>query len=205
MSKRHAILAAGVLALASLTAWRYLGPSATAGSIVLPAPVVNDLQAGDLIFREGREPVSDAVRAVDMGGYSHVGMLLGSPGHWQVVHAVPAEQPDRIDGVVDDSLDDFLLHARARRVAVVRVEATPSQRLEAVAHAQARRGTPFRVTADGTYCTELVWRAYQDSGVDLRVRFEHMNLPLLTPGDYLLPSALLASPRLTRLYESPES
>lgn len=154
---------------------------------------------GDLVFRQGTEVISDAARAVDAGDFSHVGMLVGGPGRWQVVHATPAEVAGRADGVTIDSLEFYLDAARARRFAIYHVDATPAQRLRAQAHARARLGSPFRIAdPNGTYCTVLVWQAWRDAGVDLRVSFKELAIPFL-PGRYLLPSALQRSALLTPL------
>lgn len=171
-------------------------PAIAAASWTLPA----EAQAGDLIFREGTETISDIILSIDPGGYSHVGMLLGTAGNWQVLHATPSEVTGRPDGVVIDTLDFFLDPLRARRHAVFQVQAdNAAQREEAVRHALAARGLPFRVAdASGTYCTRLVWQAWQDAGLSLAAQFRHLDLPLI-PGDYLLPSGLIASPRLRAL------
>ncbi len=168
-------------------------------------------QAGDVIFRQGTEAVSHMVRALDQGVYSHVGLLVGQPGAWQVVHATPAERPGQPDAVVLDSLEFFLAPQRARAFAVDRVDAPSAQaRQQAVAWALAQVGRPFALqgtdhaagaaasTDDGIYCTTLVWQAWQTSGLDWQVAFIQVQMPLLG-GRYLLPSALAQSPRLQRL------
>ncbi|MEK7944073.1 YiiX/YebB-like N1pC/P60 family cysteine hydrolase [Pigmentiphaga sp. YJ18] len=171
-----------------------LGAAAQAADLLAPGA-----RAGDLIFREGTEAVSAAVMAVDRGAYSHVGMLVGQPGNWQVVHATPSEVRGRPDGVVVDALAFFLDPRRSRRHAVYHVEAGDEARQRAVALALSMQGRPFRIADPaGTYCTELVWKAWRDAGMDLDVRFTSLALPLL-PGNYLLPSDLLASPRLRPL------
>lgn len=71
---------------------------------------------GDLIFRQGTENVSQLVQAVDGGDFSHVGMLVGRPGQWKVLHATPSERPGQADAVVLDSLDFFLDARRAHPV-----------------------------------------------------------------------------------------
>lgn len=171
-------------------------------------------QAGDVIFRQGTEAVSYMVRAVDQGLYSHVGMLVGRPGAWQVVHATPSERPGQPDAVVLDSLEFFLDPQRARAFAVDRVQAASGQaRQQAVAWALAQLGRPFALRGaevaagqepssaaeqSGIYCTTLVWQAWQRSGLDWQVSFTQVQMPLLG-GRYLLPSALAQSPRLQRL------
>lgn len=184
---RHAYATAGLLACALAQA---------AGYDSLPA----DAQAGDLIFREGTEAVSAAVMTVDGGGFSHVGMLLGEPGNWQVVHATPSEVPGRPDGVVIDPLEFFTDAERSRRHVVYQIQGVaPEQRQQAAASAAAALGKPFRIADPaGTYCTTLVWQAWQDAGLDLEVEFTHLALPLM-PGEYLLPGKLAASRHMQAL------
>jgi len=177
----------------------WLAAVAFASEPVLPAAA----QEGDLIFRRGTEMVSNAVMAVDGGQFSHVGMLVGDHGHWQVVHATPAEVPGREDGVVLDTLAFFLDPARSEEHAIYKVQATFAQRQNAVRYALKEIGKPFRVKdSSGTYCTILVWQAWQRAGVDLQVNFTYVAIPLMR-GDYLLPSALRVSPQLQHLAEIP--
>lgn len=181
--------------LGALTLGALLTPVARAAGAAEPA-VPDGAQAGDLIFRRGTAAISDAVLAVDPGEFSHVGMLVGQRGAWQVVHATPSEVPGRGDGVVLDDLAFYLDPARAERHAVYRVQADASRHALAVAAALAARGQGFELAhAGGTYCTALVWQAWRTAGVDLHVPFTRLAIPLLQ-GEYLLPSALQGSPRL---------
>jgi len=175
-------------------------PASLAPAPYLPPPALPaGAQAGDLIFRRGNAPVSALVLAVDGGEFSHVGMLLGSSGAWRVLHSTPSEVPGRADGVVIDSLAFFLDSARNRRHAVYRVEASDTQRQHAVQYALGEQGKPFLLgDASGTYCTLLVWRAWQQAGVDFAVPFTPMAIPLLK-GEYLLPGQLRRSVRLQTL------
>jgi len=196
--RRHVWIAAAALAL-SLRAAASFAPAAP----VFEPPA--DAQAGDLIFRQGAEAVSQAVMAADGGGYSHVGILLGGPGGWQVLHATPSEVPGRPDGVVIDSLAFFAAPERSRHQGVYHVQANEPQRLLAIAHAQAQVGRTFSLTDPqaGTYCTQLVWQAWQDAGLDWQATPSHLQLPFIA-GDYWLPSDLRASPRLRQLSAGPQ-
>ena len=155
---------------------------------------------GDLIFRQGTENVSQLVQAVDGGDFSHVGMLVGRPGHWQVLHATPSEREGQPDAVVLDSLDFFLDAQRARAYRLYQVASDPGTRERAVAWAMAQQGQPFQLlgSGKGIYCTTLVWQAWLQSGADLEVVFTEVELPILG-GRYLLPSSLLRSSRLRAL------
>ena len=158
-------------------------------------------QAGDLIFRQGTEAVSHMVRTVDQGLYSHVGLLVGQAGAWQVVHATPSERPGQPDAVVLDSLAFFLAPERAHAFAIYHLpQASAAQRQAAVQWALAQQGRPFALqeTGAGIYCTTLVWQAWQRLGLDWQVRFTPVDIPWFR-GRYLLPSALAASPQLLKL------
>jgi hypothetical protein len=146
------------------------GTGAPAPAIALPDEISSRLKPGDLVFRIGDGWQSEVVRGMASARrqrnkgdpYSHVGMLVGSPGHWQVVHAVPAEMPGRADAVVRDDLDFFLSPERARGVAIYHIAATAAPRAAAVEYALQRLGTPFRVVEndrEGQCCTTLVWAA----------------------------------------------
>ena len=152
-------------------------------------------QAGDLIFRLGTERISQMVQAVDQGRFSHVGLLVGAPGQWQVLHATPSERPGQPDAVVLDPLAFFLAPERAQTHAVYQVQGASAQRRQQVVQwALSQQGRPFQMleSQEGVYCTTLVWQAWQQAGLDLEVRFTSVMLPVIG-GNFLLPSALQAS------------
>jgi len=162
-------------------------------------------QAGDLIFREGTELVSHAVLMFDNAGFSHVGMLIaaeGESGGWQVLHATPSEMEGRPDSVVLDPIAFFTDPARSKRHVIYRVSGVDdAQRRAAITAARAMLGRRFSMTDldNGIYCTDLIYRAWQQAGVDLDVRFKRLRFLLFDAQDYLTVSALLASPKLEPL------
>ncbi|MDR2690327.1 MAG: hypothetical protein LBB76_11305 [Azoarcus sp.] len=199
------LLLAVLLVTAGWVGWTvFIGTRAA--PIVLAAEIDARLQAGDLVFRIGNEWQSDVVRHAGERGdpYSHVGMLIGTPGRWQILHAVPAEVPGRESAVVRDDLDFFLAPERTRGIAIYRVEADDEARAAALRHAQQRLGTPFRIVEndrEGQYCTTLIWYAWQRAGIDLGAKFDYLNVPLAS-GHYLLPHSLRTAKRLHLLYEN---
>lgn len=135
------------------------------------------------------------VQAVDQGRFSHVGLLVGAPGQWQVLHATPSERPGQPDAVVLDPLAFYLAPERAQTHAVYQVRGVTVQRRQQVVQwALAQQGRPFHMldAQDGVYCTTLVWQAWQHAGLDLEVSFTHIAMPVIG-GQFLLPSALQAS------------
>ena len=181
-----------MLALLAMLAWSR--PS------LAVSPLPPQAEAGDLLFRRGTEQVSHLVRAVDGGDFSHVGMLIGSSGHWQVLHATPSERPGQPDAVVLDTLDFFLQPQRTQAYRLYRVAADRGARQQALEWALAQQGQPFQLqgSEQSIYCTTLVWQAWMQAGVNLEVLFTQLDLPLLG-GRYLLPSSLQRSALLQAL------
>lgn len=154
---------------------------------------------GDLIFRRGRSLVSRAVLSMDgKSEYSHVGIVVSDGASIAVVHALPPEE-ENPGGVVAESLPAFLAPELASAAAVYRPrDSGVGVRAAARAWTYARPRRPFDSgfdlsTPDAVYCTELVWRAYLEEGVDLVGRDFHDR--------YLLPSRLLSSPELRLIQE----
>lgn len=197
-----------VLLLADPHVPRVLAENIATESPVAESSVVIDVQAlqpGDIIFRKGRSLGSRAVLAVDEeSAFSHVGLLSERAGELQVIHAVPADAEHQSLAIRMEPLSAFLAPDKASDAAVFRAQDLEHEvRLRAARAALGfiAEGLEFDEaydlrTPDRLYCTELVWRAYLETGTDLvDGRFDHLNLPLRS-GDYLLPSRLLASPHL---------
>lgn len=200
-------VAAGVGA--ALLAWiaLLLGHTPGAESVIGPRsqyrPIRLDSSAvlsGDLIFRRGRSLISRAVLSVDgSSDFSHVGIAVRAKDQILVVHATPPEGTFS-GGVISEPLDSFLLPEAASTAAVFRLrssDAAARAALKAVGYARAH--APFDSdfdlsTPEALYCTELVWRAYLESGVDLAGRSFNER--------YLLPSRLLASPEVYLITQS---
>jgi cell wall-associated NlpC family hydrolase len=197
------LLVGGVVGFVLSGMWRGLDAQSF---VALP---VDRLREGDLIFRIGTDWRSEAVRggSDDPDPYSHVGLLVGSPEHWQVLHSTPAEKPGRADGVVLDDLAFFAAAERARGIALYRVAAGAAERAAAVRFAYSRLGAPFRLVdndTEGNYCTTFVWRAWREAGIDLGARFERVTV-FSDSAHYLFPPALRRSSLLKLLYEFPRN
>jgi uncharacterized protein YycO len=143
--------------------------------------------------------ISRAVLSLDgKSEYSHVGIAVADGSRIRVVHALPPEEKNP-GGVIAEPLESFLVPELASAAAIYRPRNSGTgARAAARAWAYARTRTPFDsgfnlATPGALYCTELVWRAYLDEGVDLVGRdFQDR---------YLLPSRLLRSPELRLIKE----
>ncbi len=133
-----------------------------------------DFASGDLIFRRGRSLVSRAVLAVDGGSeYSHVGLISVIAGQVWVLHTVPPEEPEQGGGALAEPLSVFLSPDNATAAGLYRASPLREPPLAERAawrfvHAHIPFDSAFDIsTPRELYCTELVWRAYREAGIDL--------------------------------------
>lgn len=159
-----------------------------------------ELQAGDLVFRRCEGLTSQFVDVMDGSGeFSHVGIVwISNTGESFVVHALPGE--DDTEGYVQTTpLMEFVAHPEVTSFAVFRLskEFEPqAQNAAAWAHSLVDRvkfDSGFDLeTEDELYCTELIWRAYLQTGLDLTNNtFDVFDAPILGSNIYIFPSRLL--------------
>lgn len=199
------LLAAALLAGGWLAAgpWSHVSPPPEAPPLVLPA----SLQEGDLVFRQGHDAVSGVVLAVDPSSqFSHVGILARRGDAWVVIHSLPPDAPGDPGGVRVELLSDYLSPANARRLGIYRLKNAGAEsiaRVQAAVRAALEYGeqhTRFDGDFDlndhrRLYCTELVWLAFRQAGIDLAPAPDWLDLPLRS-GYYILPSTLMRSEAL---------
>ena len=169
---------------------------------ILPADV--QLQAGDIVFRQGESVASHAVLSADRAGcYSHIGIVVDSCGQPMIVHAVPDEHDFEgdFDRIKMDRPDEFFLQSRAAIGEVMRPKAgLHAQQAAETALRLYRQKLPFDHEYDDSdstemYCTELILYAFHSVDVDLATGpRDHFNFPIDFDG--YLPSAIHASPLL---------
>lgn len=169
-------------------------------------PALPALKDGDIIFRKGRSLVSAVVMMNDPStAYSHVGIVVIIDGEPYVVHAVPGEPDENGDEKVRcDKTADFISHNKASRYAVFRLcgdtagfSARAASKAKEYYHENLAFDKAFDVKSDDRlYCTELVWKAYLSSGINLTGnRFARLSMNLLAdslilPGQFLNSSLL---------------
>ena len=169
-----------------------------------------DLCEGDLVFRKGRSLVSRVVLMNDRSSaYSHVGMVAFINGEPFIVHAVPGEPDENGEEKVKcDMPADFLDVEKASLFAVFRL-VEDEKHLAKTAAQEAldyyKKGLSFDKafdfrSDDKLYCTELVWKAYLEAGINLTGNeFHVLTLNLLTDS-IILPGQLIESKLLTQIY-----
>lgn len=173
------------------------GPSSQVDTRSLDA---DRFEPGDLILRRGRSLVSRLVLAADdRSEYSHIGILQRRGDEVSVIHAAPGSSQGLEGAVKIEPLGTYLAYDSAAAAALYRVKNVPTAlRLGAaeIAEGYALEKTPFDgrfdlETEGSLYCTELVWRAYLEAGLDLVDGvFDELNIPLGS-GPYILGSPQL--------------
>ncbi|MBN1638041.1 MAG: hypothetical protein JW866_03685 [Ignavibacteriales bacterium] len=168
------------------------------------------VEHGDLIFRKGRSLVSQFVLLMDSDSpYSHVGVVVRPQDSIFVVHAVPGETDADTDYVRMDYIDDFLDYENNSGGSIYRFFDTINFAIPNTAAEIAKSYFDDKImfdpdfsmrTDDKLYCTELVWKAYKNAGIDLiENRLDTAFIPL-GDGPFLYPSSLIKSKYLNKIY-----
>jgi uncharacterized protein YycO len=141
--------------------------------------------------------------------FSHVGLVCLINGAPFIVHAVPGEPDENGDELVKcDRPDEFLSPEKASHFAVCRMTsdtADYSRKAAKTALSFFKARIPFDKAFDiktdnKLYCTELIWKAYLASGVNITNNQFHQ-LKLGFPADsIILPGHILNSEMLTIIY-----
>lgn len=129
---------------------------------------------GDLVLRSGYGLESRVVTERSQASYSHIGILFrdSAQHEWYVIHAVPGE--DEPEYVKAEPLSLFFNPERACNGAWLRVRCSDEIAYKAACYAlrKVKEHCLFDnnyLLADSSqlYCTELVWRAFRQQGVDI--------------------------------------
>lgn len=173
-----------------------------------PSNWIGQLRDGDIIFRRGKEAVSEVVLGLDpRSAFSHVGIVIFRAGEAWVAHAVPAEVEGEANAVKLEPVSRFLAADRSSDMAVYRLHEAPDHTSAKIAAREALRlaqaNTPFDKafdldTPDKLYCTELIWHVFRKAGIDLVPKPPSKRF-LLWSGRYIPPSTLQASPLIERV------
>jgi hypothetical protein len=179
------------------------------GAFPLPAPEPfefspEQFQNGDIILVNGKSWRSKALLFFfkSPADYSHSGMVRWSGGVPYVIHASP--ESERVEM---EPLEEFLSPFEVERAAVYRLKGNRADAGRASGEAREffLEKRPFDGGFDihnkeAVYCTELIWKAFENTSIDL---FGPERSSYFTPvpfyGDVLFPSDLGRSPLLEKV------
>lgn len=168
------------------------------------------LHNGDIIFRKGRSFVSQMVLLADKNSpFSHTGIIYKKNDSVFVIHSVPAEEKGKKDIVKIEPIEIFIRPDRASKILVCRLKDSSSSNISVQASQLALNYAKEKIPFDGDfnlenddkfYCTELIWKVYKKSGLDLLDnKFSKSNLPFYK-GPIIFPSDILESKHLAKIF-----
>jgi hypothetical protein len=167
------------------------------------------LQAGDLVYRRGKSFESFAVLMADrQGEYSHVGLVVEIEGKSFIIHAVPGEEKGNNEVVRCEEPFEFLDFAKATEYAVYRPVALNNKKLRKV-NAYALQTFADKcifdhdydlLTYDKLYCSELIWKAFLEAGLDLVPDTLDNIKVLFSEVKIIMPSTLVKNNHFKRTY-----
>lgn len=130
------------------------------------------LEQGDLVFRRGRGFWSETFSDKAGSNLSHVGVLIHDQEGWGVVHA-EADDLSLIGGVQRTPLGLFLTGSALRHVRRIQMSEGARETFVQNIREHLRQQTPFDTglslddNAARVYCSELIWSAAQQAGIEL--------------------------------------
>jgi hypothetical protein len=124
-----------------------------------------DLQEGDILFHGNSGEQCDAIREATGSPYTHCGVVFERDGSLMVLEAVQPVRVTTVEAFQQRSLPGSF-HARR-----LKTPADPAalDQAKAWGHKQLGRNYDLRFEWDShtLYCSELVWKAYQQAGIEL--------------------------------------
>jgi hypothetical protein len=124
-----------------------------------------DLREGDIVFSSSRLGQGEAIIAATASPYTHCGIVFVRDGKFMVLEAVQPVGVTTIEGFMSRGNPETFT---ARRLKTT-VTAESYHKARAWAEARIGRHYDARFTWDDDklYCSELVWKIYQQAGVRL--------------------------------------
>lgn len=130
-----------------------------------PAHATYALQEGDIVFHGNAGEQCDAIREATGSPYTHCGVVFEKDGRLMVLEAVQPVRVTTVEAFQQRSLPGSF-HARR-----LKQPADPAAINKAKAWGSKQTGRNYDYLfgwEDGAlYCSELVWKAYQQAGIEL--------------------------------------
>jgi uncharacterized protein YycO len=128
----------------------------------------SQLRNGDIMFQQSRSAQSKAIRLATGSKYTHMGILYKQDGQWQVLEASKKVQLT--------PFDQWIRKGKNHHYVVKRLNNAESrltdQKLKSMKRlGQQYLGRPydlyFQWSNDKMYCSELVWKLYDEAGIQI--------------------------------------
>lgn len=169
----------------------------------LPTIEISKLRNGDLILRCGRSTESYAVILADKNAeFSHIGIISIENNEVFVIHAVPSKD----QFIRKEKINIFLGQKNTSAYAIYRTHFSQKFLKNVVSEAQNFYDKKFTFDNEydlnsnsKLYCTELVLKAFQNSGINLKIEPQLFNYGI-GKHQIIFPSAFTKAPLFYKIY-----
>lgn len=138
---------------------------AAAGSKRQPPQPRYELQEGDIVFQGNAGQQSDAIRDATGSPFTHCGVVFKHEGRWMVAEAVQPVGTTPLDRWIARSLPDTFRAYRLKKP--LNPEGAANARRWAEKQFGRNYDLKFRWDDGALYCSEFVWKLYEEAGVEL--------------------------------------
>lgn len=128
-----------------------------------------ELQFGDIVFQSSMSGQSAAIQEATHSKYSHVGILFEEKDEWLVLEAVQPVKLTPLSDWIKNGDDDFYIVKRLKEAESL---ITSEVKETLIKYGYSNLGKNYDIyfdwSDDELYCSELVWKMYNDAlGVEL--------------------------------------
>lgn len=166
---------------------------------------ISTFAVGDLILRAGTAYESLLIKQLSGSHYSHIGVIVETSPDIRIIHATTDDDPNRLNQVLNSSLDEFISPKLAKSWAVYRINGmSESEHNRLINSLQSEVGKAFSLGVaqeEVRYCTTII-----NDGLPLRLQNQ---LNWSTPSSLiafknplLYPQAFLELKEIERVFES---
>lgn len=150
----------------------------------ITAPEIDaQLKEGDLIFHASTSPQSKAIQLVTHSDYSHVGIVLKKNGKWMVLEAVQPVKYTLLQPWIKRGQN---AHFVVKRIKGLAPSVIPKMKQLANRYLGKPYDSYFGWSNERIYCSELVWKLYQQTGdIKLGERQQLKDFDLAYPEVYI--------------------
>ena len=130
-----------------------------------PAPASYALQEGDIVFHGNAGEQCDAIREASGSPYTHCGVVFEKDGRLMVLEAVQPVRVTTVEAFQQRSLPGSFHARRLKQPA----DSAAIDKAKAWGSKQIGRNYDYAFGWDPytLYCSELVWKAYEQAGIEL--------------------------------------
>lgn len=143
------------------------------------------LQEGDIIFHQSQSSQSLALREITQSTWTHTGVIIRNQNKWFVVEAARGVEVTPLQNFIDRGVGKKYIIKRLRSELISQTQTQSiSHKLKTalLAYAGLKYDFWFEWSDSTIYCSELVWKAYDDAlGIQLTTPERFRDFPLDGP------------------------